>query len=264
MDWRAERVLLGLSLAHPLLLDVTPQGQQTLRAAAGQALVLNADELTAEVPLGGGTPDHIRITSQGLAAGLRFSDHPQDVRIDGLDVQLRTSSGDSARTGLHLTLQARGIGLPDLGRWPLGATINRVALDLSLASPALSGRAAVEQARAWRDWGGALDISSMAVKWGPLDLQGSFTLGLDKQLQPAGSGHATLRGWSPALDALASGGAIPDGMAQTAKAVLSLMAPAEDSGPDAAISVPVKLKESTLSLGPIPLMHVRKVVWGGA
>ena len=265
LDWHAERASLSLSVFHPLRLDIAPQGQQTLRAAAGQALLLNADHLIAEVPLGGGKPDHIRIMSESLTAGLRGSDHPQDVRIDGLNVEFTATRGDSGRTGMGFDMQAHGVGLPDLGRWPLGATINKLTLQFSLASPALSGRAPAEQARAWRDWGGTMNISTLAVKWGPLDMKANFVLGLDQQLQPTGRGHTDISGWSPALDAMASGGAIPDGMAQTAKAVLSLMAPQADgaSGPDAPISLPIKLKDSTLSLGPIPLLHLRHVAWGG-
>ncbi len=256
----------GFPIADTFGLRVEPVIGEQIRAGWLMAeLTKHADNLTAEVPLGAGRPDHILIMSNSLTAGLRSSDHPQDVRIDGLNVDLSTTRGDSARTGMGFDLQARGIGLPDLGRWPLGATISKLGLQFSLASPALSGRAPAEQARAWRDWGGTMNISSLAVKWGPLDMKANFVLGLDQQLQPSGKGHTDISGWSPALDALASGGAIPEGVAQTAKAVLSLMAPEADgaSGPDAPISLPIKLKDSTLSLGPIPLLHMRHVAWGG-
>jgi hypothetical protein len=264
LDWHAQRVTLSLSLLRPWLLDVAPQGQQTVRAATGQTVVLNADMLLAQVPLGGGRPDHIRIEISGLTAGLGGSGHPQDVRIDGLDMQLQAARGGSARTSLQLDVQAHGLGLPDKGRWPLGATVSRLETQISLASPALSGRAPAEQARAWRDWGGKVEVTKLALKWGPLDMSGSATLGLDDKLQPAGHGLAEVRGWQATLDALASGGALPQGVAQTAKAVLSLMAPASGAdGGGPRLSLPVSLKDSTVSLGSIPLLRVRPLVWGG-
>jgi hypothetical protein len=258
VDWHAQRVLLAVSLLHPWQLDVAPQGQQVVRIAAGRAMVLNADSLMATVPLGAGRPDHIDIAATGLTGGLRFSGHPEDVRIDSLNLQLAAARGGSARTSMTVALQVSGLGLPDSGRWPLGATITRLKLAAGLASPALSGRSAVEQARAWRDWGGTLDVSALAIKWGPLDLNGSATLGLDDQLQPTGRGHAHVKGWSETLDALASGGVLPPGVAQTAKAVLGLMA----RGDGAELSIPFALKNSTLSLGNIPVIRLNELAWG--
>jgi hypothetical protein len=265
LDWHAQRVVLSLSLLHPWLLDVAPQGQQTVRVASGQTVVLNADTLMGQVPLGGGRPDHIRIEIADLTAGLGGSGHPQDVRIDGLDLQLVASRGIAARTSLQLDVQAHGLGLPDKGRWPLGATVSRLEAEISLASPALSGRAPAEQARAWRDWGGTVDVTRLAVKWGPLDMSGTATLGLDDKLQPEGHGMAEVGGWQATLDALVGGGVLPQGVAQTAKAVLSLMAPQAggDSAGGAKLSLPVSLKDSTVSVGTIPLLRVRPLVWGG-
>jgi hypothetical protein len=270
VDWHAQRVMLSLSLLNPWRLDVAPEGQQTVRAATGRTVALNADVLLAQVPLGGGRPDHIHIEIAGLTAGMRGSGNPQDVRIDGLDLQLSAARGVAARTSLQLDVQAHGLGLPDKGRWPLGATVSRLEAQISLASPALSGLAPAEQARAWRDWGGTMEVTRLAVKWGPLDMSGSATLGLDDRLQPAGHGRAEVRGWQATLDALASAGTLPQGVAQTAKAVLSLMAPASggatgvgDEG-GAPLSLPVTLKDSTVSLGNIPLLRVRPLAWGGA
>jgi len=264
LDWHAQRVMLIVSLLHPFRLAVAPQGQQVIRAAGGQTVVLNADELMAQVPLGRGKPDHIRIVASDVTAGLQKSGNPQDVRIAWMELQLEAARGDAARTSLALEIKARGVGLPDKGRWPLGATITRLEADISLASPALSGQAPAEQARAWRDWGGKLNVSRLALKWGPLDMTGSALLGLDKTLQPAGTGQAQMRGWAAALDALANGGTLPVGVAQTAKAMLGLMVsvPGENGG-EPAVTLPMTLKDSQVSVGSIPLLRLRPVRWGG-
>ncbi len=120
VDWHAQRVVLSLPLLHPWRLQVAPQGQQVVRAAAGQAVVLNADTLFAQVPLGGGRPDHIRIEAAGLTAGMRGSGNPQDVRIDGLDLQLLGARGGGPHApacSCRCRRTASGCRTRGAGRW---------------------------------------------------------------------------------------------------------------------------------------------------
>jgi len=264
LKWHADQVDLSLALLSPTMLTVTPEGEQTLEVAGAPAIVFFAEHLDAVVPLGTSRPDEIDIKADGLAGGLAASPLHQDLRIGALSLSLQAARGGAARTTARLGIEARGVGLPDNGRWPLGATINRFDANLSLASPALSGDAAVEQARAWRDWGGVLTIQSLELHWGPLTLQGAAELGLDQHLQPSGRGLARVGGWAATLDSLARGGTIQPGVAQTAKAVLAPMArPAQDSSGLETLELPFTLQDSTLSVGKIPLMRFGEVVWGG-
>jgi hypothetical protein len=264
LNWHAEQVNLSLSLLAPHTLTVTPVGEQRLQAAGAPGIVFFADQLDAVVPLGTSHPDEIDIEAQDLVASLAASPHSQDLRIGTLDMSLQAARSGASRTSARLSIAARGVGLPDDGRWPLGATINRFDTDLSLASPALSGDAPAEQARAWRDWGGVLTMQSLELHWGPLTLRGTAELGLDQHLQPAGAGEAIVAGWSPTLDALARAGTIQAGVAQTAKAVLASMAhPAQDSADKQTLELPFTLQDSTLSVGKIPLMRFGEVAWGG-
>ena len=107
-----------------------------------------------------------------------------------------------------------------------------------------SGARLAEQAAAWRDGGGSLEIRHLALIWGPLDLTASATLALDDQLQPMGAGSARLVGYAETLDALAAHGAISRSAATAAKAVLSLLAhnPEDGSPPD--VEVPLTLAVS--------------------
>ncbi len=264
LKWHADEVDLSLSLFSPDTLTVTPAGEQQLQAARAPGIVFFAEQLDAVVPLGGSHPDEIDIVAEGLAAGLAASPNRQDLRIATLKLSLQAARGGAARTSARLSIAARGVGLPDDGRWPLGATINRFDTDLSLASPALSGDAPAEQARAWRDWGGVLTVQSLELHWGPLTLRGTAELGLDEKLQPAGRGEARVAGWSPTLASLARGGTIQAGVAQTADAVLASMAhPAQDDAGAQTLELPFTLQDSTLSVGKIPLMRFGEVVWGG-
>jgi hypothetical protein len=262
-DLHAERVVLSIRLSDPFLLHIEPQGDQVVRLSSLPPTVFDADQLTASVKLWRGNGDSFDIVGAGMAGGLQHSDHHQDVRVETLRLHLTLARGVSARTTAQMTVEARGVGLPDDGRWPLGATINRLGFDVGLASPALSGLAASDQARAWRDWGGALTLQRLDLRWGPLTMDTAATLGLDDNLQPAGSGTARLVGWAATLDALARAGTISKGVAQTAKAVLGLMAPAGQSE-DAGLSLPFTLRDSTLSVGKVPLMRINTLAWGPA
>ena len=267
VDWRAERVVLSLPLLSPKRLTVEPEGQQSIRAAGGPTMVFFAERLSAVVPLGDTLPDRVDIMASGLAGGWRGSHQPQDVRVGALAVTLQADRAGAARTTARMSLSASQVGLPDDGRWALGATISHLDMELSLASPALSGEGAAEQARAWHDWGGLLTIESLAMRWGPLKVNAVADLGLDDRLQPSGTGEARVHGAASALDALARGGILAPGVAQTAKAVLALM-PREPGAPpgdgDETLVLPYTLQGSTLSVGKTPLMHVGDIVWGGS
>jgi len=262
LSWHASRLELSLSLLHPRRLTIAPQAEQKFRLAGGPPLVVSASLLTAAVPLGNGHPDRLDISAEQLTAGIARTDQRQALQIASAELHLQAAPGGGSRTDTTLVLQARGIGLPDDGRWPLGATIGRLSANISLSSPVLSGAAPVEQARAWRDWGGALQLRQCTLHWGPLDLSLQGSLHLDQDLQPEGAGTARVTGGGQALTALAQGGTIPDGIAQTAQVMLGLIA-RPVAGSDG-LELPVALKHATLSVGKLPLLSVPPVAWGGA
>jgi hypothetical protein len=258
LDWRADRVVLSLGLLDFWTLIVEPQGQQVVRLAGMRAITCSADSLVASVPLGRGRADRIALEADGLTAGVLGPKERPDFHIDHLALRLMARLKGAARIDASADFDATGVELPDDGRWPLGALVKHAAADISLASPALSGVAAADQARAWHDWGGVLTIQNLVLLWGPLDMQAQAHMGLDDALQPAGAGHTVIKGWAQTVDALAAGGVMPDGMAQTVKIVMGLMS----KGPDGALNVPFQVKDSTLSVGKIPLVKLHVVDWG--
>ena len=259
VSWRTERLLVGLSLLHPFTLRLLPEGREELRVSRAPPVVFAADRLQALVPLGRMRPDRIDVAARAMEGGLAASPHKQDVRLASLALHLADRSPDGARQlSASLDLEADGLDLPDTRRWPLGARIAHVGLRAELASPPLAGLDAQEQARSWRDGGGKLAVQELALHWGPLSADASADLGLDRRLQPAGSGRAQLAGYDAALDALAGGGAISGGLAATAKAVLGLMAPGSGDG---GLSLPFTLQDSTLSVAKIPVVRLSDVIW---
>ena len=229
--------------------------------AGARAVVFSADRLVASVPLGRQSVDRLSLQADGLTAGLVQSRRLQDIAIEHLTLTLQANRRGAAHVTAAAAINATGIDLPDNTRWPLGDRIKSFGCAVDLTSPALSGAAVLEQARAWRDWGGALSVHDVHLEWGPANLRAETRLGLDQNLQPQGKGSATVTGWSQTVDALAAGGTIPAGMAQTVKMVLGLMAPGV-SGQDT-LTLPLTLKDRTLSVGKIPLTELRAIKWGG-
>jgi hypothetical protein len=277
--WRTGRLLLSISLTAPTTLSVSPEGPEFLRISTLPPVIFNADHLLALVPLTGGPVQQADLTGQGLTGGISGSRHPQDVRMETLALHLQASraadagssespnGGESVAAGFsaQLRVAASGIGLPDIGRWPLGANVSSVGVTVALASPTLpiaskvGGHVpAAMEAEAWRRGGGSLALREVALRWGPLTLRGEAQLGLDARLQPAGSGTADISGSAASLDALVDGGVVQSGMGATAKAVLSAMA--QLPGGDA-VRLPFVLRDNTLSVGPIPLARLNDIVW---
>jgi hypothetical protein len=257
LAWSADRLVLSVALTDPWHLSASVQGEETLRLSHAPAVAFAADVLQARIPLGRGRPDEAELTMASVTGGLLHSHRRQDVRIGALSVRVQLHPGASGGVQAGLDFTARDIGLPDSFRWPLGGAVNSFAAALTLVSPPVSGADSLAQAQSWRDGGGQVGVHGLDLHWGPLSLQGDAQLSLDARLQPAGTGHAHVRGFGPALDALADAGVIAPGIAVTYKAVLGLMA----SDSSAAINLPLTLRDSTLSLGEIPLARFKDVVW---
>lgn len=262
VSWSVDDVTLALSLAHPSVLTVIPQGRQELRLSGIAPVAFTAERVVARIPLGRVRPGQtasLALDAAEVAGGLAQSIHQRDVTIAGVTLRLQAVRDAARGTRATLAVAAHGIELPDTGRWPLGATVTSLSAALDLASPPLPAGDAAEAAAAWRDGGGKLTIDALQAVWGPLVLRARGSVGLDARLQPAGEGVADLQGTAPALEALSGAGVIKPGLAATAEAVLALMAkPAPDGR---GIEVPLSLAHGTLSVAKIPLMRVRDVAW---
>ena len=261
LSWQSDRVVAGLSLWHPETLFILPEGRQRLRISRIAPLVFTAASLRANIALVSGPRRRLVLFASSLTGGIEGSGHPQDVRLGTLSLDLTGEQAAHGPLTAEIALHAGGLDLPDTRRWPLGARIAGVSLAASMVSPPLggpkgSGQGPGEQAEAWRDGGGSLTVHAMTLDWGPLAASGTAALGLDSRLQPQGRGRIKLGGYGPALEALAEGGAISSGVATTAQAVLGLMA-----GGSTSVDVPWSLKDSTVSVGKIPLAQLADVVW---
>jgi hypothetical protein len=278
LAWSADHIVIFLSLRHPATLGLQVWGIERLRLSHAPNLIFSAARLVVELPLGGALKGEATLRASGITGGIAGSGHPQDVRVDALRLDVRADpeapgQAGARGLGLRLDIAAKMIGLPDSRRWPLGGTVASAAGSFSIWSPPLPfwdaqssplGSDPRAQAEAWRDAGGTVRISDLDLQWGPLLLDASAALGLDARLQPAGEGSADVSGLPGTLDALADGDAITPGLAATFKAVLAPMqhvSLAAAPAGDAALRLPFLLRDNTLSVGQIPLIHLNDIAW---
>jgi hypothetical protein len=273
VSWSAGSLSLSVALLHPFTLSAVFEGQQTMRVSHAPTITFQAASMTASVPFGRAMPIQAQLQASGIAGGIKGSHHPQDLRLDRLRLSLAELTGGKPGVSGKLDISMHGVGLPDIIRWPLGGFVSRADASLILASPPMpfwdtqpapDGGDARAQAEAWRDGNGLLTARGLYLHWGPLTLAGSADLRLDDRLQPAGTGTADVAGTEQALRALSDAGLVPPGLAITAAAVLAVMphvtiARDHDSVP--AVRLPFVLRNSTLSVGQIPLVQVDDIAW---
>ena len=158
--------------------------------------------------------------------------------------------------GPTVTLRLAGIDVS--GR---SVQIDRLSLALKLIGPV--PRAATARALAvWRDGGGVLEIDEAALSAGRARLRGSGTVALDRDLQPIAALSLRIEGRSDLLHLLVALGAVDQRHAGAMNLGLQLLAGAR-KGREGGIGLPVTIQDRRLHLGPLPVMRLPRIDWGG-
>ena len=253
MAWRGEQVRLRLSPLAPRLLEMLPAGVQRVRLATLPEAEITAEALAAHIPLSGEGAAELGGRAVRIAAA-------------GFSAEVATLRAEAIPAGVRV--EADAVGLPQGYDWPLGATIEAVSAEATVAGapgPAPPGATAAEQAARWRDAGGRVNLPQFALRWGPLSASGSGSGGLDAGLQPRAEASVRLQGWRGALDRLVRGGVITPGAALAARAALGLFARASQGASEGGVSggviVPVVILDGLLRAGGIPLLRVPPIAW---
>jgi hypothetical protein len=189
------------------------------------------------------------------------------IRVGGLNghADLGPDAGRDQAVA-RFSVSAQPVILPDGTQWGLGPEISEVVLKGVLNGPLPSagitgGRGLTARATSWRDEGGSLELSRLAIGWGQVRLEATATLALDEDLQPMGAGTGKIAGYGAALDALATNGVVTRSAAKAAKAVLSLLANTPIDGEPEEVEVPLTLQYRTLSVRQVPLVRLPELDW---
>lgn len=271
--WRGPDAAVRFYLMEPDTIDFGAPGRHDVRitnSAGVVDLALDARTLDARTELTpGGQFETLSLGGTGL-------------RLSGSEgAQLATAQAVQLVWDQPPTVQAAPGTLPQSLRAALRADNLEFAPGILPATPApilgrkiavlranlavngvIDPRQAVPEAlAAWRDAGGTLDVSRLEISWGPVRMIADGTAALDDELQPEGAFSARVSGLTELLTAMENTAMIDARTAAIARITLAVLTrPAENGGPPEA-RVPLTIQDGKLSIGPVMLLKLPKVVW---
>jgi len=144
----------------------------------------------------------------------------------------------------------------------LGAEIAAVTVEARLDGVlAPSGGSLAPALTAWRDGGGTLEVTRLALSWGPLRAEGDGTAALDAALQPQGAFSLRVQGLAQLLSALERQRLIEPQAAAIARLALTAFSRPGADGTTPELQVPVTIQQRRLFLGPIALVTLPAIRW---
>jgi hypothetical protein len=261
MTWQAETLVLRLRPPRLDRLQLDLAGQHRLRLGTAEWPV-SAEQLHGTLPLEQDVlPSELRLEGEGL----RFGSGAETLSLRTLQLALATRiSAIEGEPAVTLRGAADDLTLPDAAGpalATLGRTIGSVMVEAALSGPVPPGRTPAARAAAWRESGGALDLRSLALRWGPVAATTTATLTLDEALQPMGAATLRLSGGAEALDAAAAAGLMPPRTAATARGFVQLLSRTPPEGGPPELEVPLTLENRTLSLARIAMARLPSWHW---
>ena len=261
-EWRGERLSVVTQPWKLRHLIFSFDGEHRVGYLAGSEVRIVTAR--AEVPLmsvisdRAGRIERVAIDFQKLVLDDQRRETPW--RIERLQLLGRADAhgraGETAPAG-ELALHLEGVELPPGIEAPLGPTIARFVLRVLLIEPIPPEP--LDQALArWREAGGTVELTEVALDWGPLKARGEGTLALDQLMRPIGAGTVVLEGHREAISALRAGGVIGGGEALAARVVLSAIAKKSEGGK--ALHIPISAQDGVFHLGPLPLLSLPSLV----
>jgi hypothetical protein len=162
---------------------------------------------------------------------------PLEMRIEGKDISYRSApvAGLGRRTET-LSLHAEVTGTP----------------------PKSLGAAVMSQ---WRDDGGTVEIRSLNVRHGPMEIDGDGTIALDGDLQPQAAFSMGVRGFMDAVDGLQAAGVIKPRKADVMKMVLAVLSGGKADAKGELLKVPVSIQDEIIYMGPVVVGRVPYMNW---
>jgi hypothetical protein len=248
-SWQSAVAELAFDLRHPAVVAVTLTGPHVAALPGTVPMLIDGPPIEATVALA--EPQAVDIRANRL----RFNGGAAIVTVRALTLHAEPDPASPVPgDAVLLRAQAEEVDLADLvPASNLGSRLDHITLDAGLSGLLIPA----PEPRAWRDAGGALAIHRLAFRWNVFDIELGATLGLDARLQPAGNGMVAAGGLPEAIDAMVGAGVIPAGTARTAKALLRLVPRTADGK----LTVPVALKDRTISAARLPLAVVPEIRW---
>jgi hypothetical protein len=177
---------------------------------------------------------------------------PQAVHPQGASFELRLATQD-----IYVPedlLRANALDTLD----PL---INAFSTEFLVNGELNSGSIDINSLTAWRDSGGTVEITSIELHWGPVQIDANGTLALDDDLQPVGSFATQIAGLEQLITEMEISSVLSPSDAAIARTILSILSRRSEDEGLVHVKIPITLQDRTLRLGPVPLVQFKPISW---
>ena len=243
--WNFSRVSYDLS---------GPQSGNLLLKGKIEPFTFRAKTLAGDVTLKKGRLNTVR--SQGKDIVFQLSNYEDVIAISDIETTLAQSDNHL----INLDTRLRDLRISQLSEFPLGERVRHLRVKAALPGWLPRNRNIDALAR-WRDEGGKIDITSLDLGYGAVQVTGDGSFVLDSTLQPAGNFSARVVGISGALDAVQQNGLIGPRDAMAVKLAVGVLSKTPEGGGDRYLDVPVKIQNRTVQIGPFKLKPFPAINW---
>jgi hypothetical protein len=258
-DWRGADVEARLWSFNLRSLLLTTAGDHQLALGITQAVV-HADALSVHLHFNA----EGQVSRVGAESGMATVALPNDrtfsfqsatVSFDGPPAPPQSDRDPL----LQFSVSATALKLPADVQLLTANPVDTIAVQGTVKGP--MQQAPLRQAlAAWRDQGGAVDITSFSAAQAPLAVSGSATIVLDGDLQPIIAANVAAEGLGPTIDLLAQQKRIK---ANDVLKIKLFIAATEQKAPDGGKQVTsgVTVQNGYLYLGPFKVARVARIDW---
>ena len=160
-----------------------------------------------------------------------------------------------------LTLRAEVVGaaLPGLLPPPLASRFGAATLDATVSGPEPPGEGSMlTRLEAWRQGGGKIDVSELAMIWEELTLRGDGTVTVDEAMRPLAAFTIRVSGLEAAARRAEAAGLIDGSTRRSIELGGGLLS----GGGDGRVRFPVAIQDGVFYLGPAAMGKVGPIVPG--
>ncbi|HEY6335217.1 MAG TPA: DUF2125 domain-containing protein [Alphaproteobacteria bacterium] len=271
--WASEAIEANLPPWDFRHVEVHPIGRQEITYAKGdgrETVTTSAGDAVAHVDFTvNGRLDRATLYAESVNVAAPGVRGPLTARIASATLRappaemppnLAAGGGPQLPVSADLSFSLQDVVLPETVAGPLGAKLAWLTAEARVLGPLKAGPPAAALAT-WRDAGGALEIKSLNLAWGPLQLSGNATVALDPNMQPIGAGTGQIRGYSETIDSLIAQGLMKQRDGALAKAGLGLLAKTPPEGGAKVLTVPLTVQQQTLFAGPVAVLRIPTIAW---
>lgn len=250
--WDGEGLAVIAKPWAPRRLEIVPTGEH--RLVGPTTVVFRAAEAIAELILDeDGKSGELSLELGDLTIGLENDPEPIRVEVVSLTLEHPTPSAGQGAAVLFFALDAGGIFAPRAARGPLGANIERLLVEGNVPIVADGDPSALSSIAQWRDAGGVVEIETLEMRWGGLQLSANGTVTLDDQMRPLAAFSSRVRDYGRIIEAFVGKGILTPREAAVARTVFDLMARRSNDG---SLEVPITVQDGRLFAGPVALVAV--------